>query len=400
MSRLQLGTNLSGRLRAFRGGRAPPTVATGGVTSTGELPGVLRGTSAFCGLGSDQDHVRFVETPRSVVLVVADGHNGNAAIDWVRGLTDEDWVSALAQVQAGVFPNPVAVLEADLATNGPCTRHSGVCMVICEIDISGDSCELDMWSVGDCRGQVWVDGVPIAETTPHSPSDEAEVARVIALQAELGVPSSAVVSSGQGLLVGSTAPDGTPRATTGIHSRVRIHRSKDDPQPACLQPSRCLGHNGGTGDVVDHVHVRWTRDQSARVVIATDGLHDVCGPDIDVGALGPDAEGILTWAARRWLGDWQYVHTPTCPCSMCMSSRARYGTPHTQIQDGIAPDDIGVGVLEWRPAAVALATGGTRALQQNACRSWCPSPGCLLEPEFESAEALAAHVAAAHPDSP
>ena len=369
------------------------------MVADGNIDG-LSGSIAEWGLGSNQDYVHLINLQSSMVMAVADGHSKPAVIEWIRELTDEDWLSALSQTRAGVFPNPIAALEADLHVNGPDTRHSGACLILCALDVDEDKCNLEIWSVGDCKAVVRVGTEVVCQTVQHSPSLESEIERIVALQAELGVPRDAVVVAERGLQVGVTGPDGTPRATTQIHRRVRVRNASDDAQPACLQPSRCIGHCGGTGDVVDYQCVSWSKQQAARVLVATDGLFDVCGDDIDVLSIAEHAGDVVKWAAERWLGNWHYVHHDGCTCCDCVASLRRHGIPWTAEQPGIAPDDVGVGILRWKPRSFACDVGRTEALQQRQGRLWCPSPGCLLAPAFATQELLDNHIAQKHPTSP
>ena len=56
-----------------------------------------------------------------------------------------------------------------------------------------------------------------------------------------------------------------------------------------------------------------------------------------------DAIELVTFAAQRWCGDWNYVHHAEHRCKRCKCKKSNEQI--ISIQEGIPPDDISASVI-------------------------------------------------------
>ena len=109
-----------------------------------------------------------------------------------------------------------------------------------------------------------------------------------------------------------------------------------------LQMTRCAGHRGVTGYNYGHLEVCFTPDDDIKIITASDGVWDVIHEDENMSTI-EDATELVTFAAQRWCGDWNYVHHAEHRCKRCKCKKSNEQI--ISIQEGIPPDDISASVI-------------------------------------------------------
>ena len=341
-------SNLSSRYRSLTGRSLPDPVYTAGRWSN------LLYTTGQWQLDAGQDAARVIESDDHLIVVVLDGHSKNTVVSWLRNLRSEDWIQAIEEWHAEKTASPVESIERLLADTDLDTWGSGACCAICLFTRGDEDTAIDVWSVGDCSGGVLVDDELRIVLEHHTMSMEGERERVTRMHANGASPGEPLEETDSGLVVIEPLPGSTrPRGTLGPIARTCFYR--EGRAPACLQMTRCIGHSGLTGQGCFHAHVKVSKESDLKVLIATDGVGDMCG----VGEIGEncmksvmtsfnDAPGVTEWAAQRWLGDWDCV----------------IGEKES-VQRGLSPDDIGVVCVGSVPT-LPTPTLSTKALQATA----------------------------------
>jgi len=154
------------------------------------------------------------------------------------------------------------------------------------------------WSVGDCKGLVFLDGELVHQTQGHCSRNVAEMERVAAhnprYRREPGKTLSAI----------------SPTEVTMIDNEYIVY-----PVPLFgtvkLAPTQSFGHHNTTGYDPETFVIPFTRDQRVQVALMTDGVADVTAWSSaeDLAFLSTaTAPMVAEFAENRWKQPWTHIH--------------------------------------------------------------------------------------------
>ena len=282
-------------------------------------------------LDKGQDVVHGGEIPEGPYMghawaLACDGHGPSSAIpNWTRDLPPTTLHTMFSTT------DPILKLEELIAQEFPKgVRRSGMCVVAARVSPTG---KIELWNVGDSRGQVYIDGKVVLTTNDHTANNKDEIERLMrerGLKWEEGNLYSCalredLLCTDEGTLKVLPPREGEvsrPLGTLGDSYRINFSEDEDE-----FQMTRAVGHApiGLTGTNVDYYVVFAKPGQTVNVVVASDGLWDV----------KPDDNTLLNWArngaecvtyntAKRWDGTWDYEHPWLCKCIQCLHRRQAF----------------------------------------------------------------------------
>ncbi len=276
-------------------------------------------------LDKQQDFVWDYSNNDTIISIVADGHGTNSVVNYLRSLSD-DYL-----YETCMLANPFEKLECDME-NCINTSDSGACISIIRINSSSN---LEIFWIGDTMTQVYKNGTKIAQTELHTAENPSEYERK--------TKEGALFMSEMGITR-------LPQITNNPHmSMKKILRCNHNPSDfmgtECLQMTRCAGHSALTskpGENYGYKSIDFTESDNIKIITASDGVWDVIHEDENMSTI-EDAIELVTFAAQRWCGDWNYVHHAEHRCKRCKCKKSNEQI--ISIQEGIPPDDISASVI-------------------------------------------------------
>jgi serine/threonine protein phosphatase PrpC len=249
----------------------------------------------ICGIGFDSGTgVRFEYG------VVADGHGDDRYINGVRSTTATEFSSLIAS------SSPMDSIIAHLNSKCVLSYNSGCTFVLVKIYNTHDTRKVEVYSIGDSRCAIYVDGVQVYITTPHNLQNPSELARL----------------SSRDRIKRERCKDPIPeiagaRKVVGRRSEYIVFEDLTR-----LAVSQSLGHNGITGiNMEKYVH-EYHAHQKVKVVAGSDGFWDMHyisqEPDEDSVSDHSDiirmsASELAKKSVERWKQDWDYYWNSAKP---------------------------------------------------------------------------------------
>ena len=272
-------------------------------------------------LDSQQDFVWQIIQDNQIYAIVADGHGNSKVVNWLRSKSDNYLYSVCSSVE------PTKTLEADLE-NEINTYNSGACISIIRTNMTDN---MEVFWIGDTMTQVYMNGVRVAQTESHTGEVESEFQRKID---EGGVFKKEMMLT--------ILPEITNNPHITMVEGFRCNHSPSDYMGRDnLQMTRCAGHRGVTGYNYGHLGVCFTPDDDIKIITASDGVWDVIHESESLAGIVTASE-LVDFAAKRWCGNWNYVHHAEHKCKKCNCKK-----PDEQVisVQGIRPDDISVSLI-------------------------------------------------------
>ena len=272
-------------------------------------------------LDSQQDFVWQIIQDNQIYAIVADGHGNSKVVNWLRSKSDNYLYSVCSSVE------PTKTLEADLE-NEINTYNSGACISIIRTNMTDN---MEVFWIGDTMTQVYMNGVRVAQTESHTGEVESEFQRKID---EGGVFKKEMMLT--------ILPEITNNPHITMVEGFRCNHSPSDYMGRDnLQMTRCAGHRGVTGYNYGHLGVCFTPDDDIKIITASDGVWDVIHESESLAGIVTASE-LVDFAAKRWCGNWNYVHHAEHKCKKCNCKK-----PDEQVisVQGIPPDDISVSLI-------------------------------------------------------
>ena len=232
--------------------------------------------------------------------IVADGHGDDRYINGVRSTTVAEFSGLIAT------PKPMESVIAHLNSKCPRSHNSGCTFVLVKIYNSNDMRKVEVYSIGDSRCAIYVDGIQAYITTPHNLKNPSELER-LSIRANVRrerckdpIPEIAGA-----------------RKVVGRRSEYIIFEDSTR-----LAVSQSLGHNGITGiNVEKYVH-EYRANQKVKVVAGSDGFWDMhyISQEPNEDSMRDHADIIRMSAADlvektigRWKQDWDYYWNSAKP---------------------------------------------------------------------------------------
>lgn len=217
-------------------------------------------------IGSGQDCARAGTVDGVRYAVVADGHGSSKCINDFREINFDEM--ALSE-------NPCDYIQARMVVLGT-TYKSGFTFAFARIRDN----IVQVWTVGDAEARIFLNGVLVHETTPHTFLNEVEVARTAAFVDVEMTKAPFPVSATRAEFVSSPVGHFTNGET--------------------LVPSMAFGHDNVTG--LAPAYYEATLDGVIRVVCGTDGFFDMLIDGLDT----KTAQQLAGEAAARWNQTWEF----------------------------------------------------------------------------------------------
>lgn len=300
------------------------------------------GSGCHIGCDKNQDYTHAVLLPdREFMSILCDGHGGNAAIDLIRSISEDDWQ------MIGKSENPMIALENWIQETGVDTLNpdSGVCVIIAR---TNKNC-VKYWSVGDCSAFIWKSTCDnnyelIHQSQHHSAEDPLEIERI--------------KSVAGGSISEQRCMKPTPRVSVDGKETNYPHICFDidnigvyDYGRVLLQPTRACGHarsgkESVTGGAESIKEWEFTIEDGFeyKMVIYSDGVGDLVHPDDRENIpIQQNAIELVNKAMSEWAGP-MYVKG-SCRMAGCKKKSCSEGGDHGKISGGMAADDISVIML-------------------------------------------------------
>ncbi len=273
-------------------------------------------------LDSQQDFVWQIIQDNKIYAIVADGHGNSTVVNWLRSKHDTYLYSVCNSAE------PTKTLEADLE-NEVNTYDSGACISIIRTNMTN---HIEVFWIGDTMTQVYMNGDKVAQTESHTWEVESEFHRKL---------DQGGVFKKEMMLTRLPEITNNPHMTMAEGFRCD-HTPSDYRGCDNLQMTRCAGHCGVTGYNYGHLEVCFTPDDDIKIITASDGVWDVIHENESLAEIITASE-LVDFAAKRWCGNWNYVHHAEHKCKKCKCKK-----PDEQVisvQQGIPPDDISVSLI-------------------------------------------------------
>lgn len=240
-------------------------------------------------------------------FIVADGHGNNLVVDWLKnivGIVLENILKA---------DNPIKAMEENLKSQKINTLQSGACVTI----VQTSEKKVDIFYVGDCKAQIYVNDSKVNETKIHTMENEDEIER-------LKLTSS--VYRSEMMMAVLPSINGKSQFTTKMGQRVQ-HKSNC----TYLQVTRCIGHaeqscESITGTNIGHISSEFSDDDKILVIVGSDGIWDVLQEDEDLSSYTNSCD-LTVKACNNWYNDFNFIN----PLSKKITN-----------QKGLLSDDIAV----------------------------------------------------------
>lgn len=245
-------------------------------------------------LDKKQDFAKTGQVDGTTWLVVMDGHGTNHVMDWVRALDDHQWKEIMKA------PDSIGKLRDGIALLGNTLGSGATCSIV---KISGDQITCS-W-VGDSQILVYQSGSRVFESKNHDGSHEKEETRMKNLECAkkgndfkmLGACHAPKAWTEKEKILLDLKPASKLRWTLAQGYNPDGKWVTDE-----VNITRALGHNQKTDSATDTGSITMQPGHQYRVLVASDGLHDVICHDDDkfLANSSKDIDNIMEMASRRW----------------------------------------------------------------------------------------------------